>query len=97
MERRALYFSRVVESALRLVRSTIGKTIEVRCQLESDRYVIANESQIHQVLLNLCTNAAQAMRSGGVITGGADQRGSILGRSGKSSRASSQTTCSPET
>jgi signal transduction histidine kinase len=68
VERKALLFSRVVESALRLVRSTIGKTIEVRCQLESDRYVIANESQIHQVLLNLCTNAAQAMRSGGVIT-----------------------------
>jgi signal transduction histidine kinase/DNA-binding response OmpR family regulator len=69
VERAPLRFSRLVESALRLVRSTVGRAIEVRSQIDSDRYVIANESQIHQVLLNLCTNAAHAMGAdGGVIS-----------------------------
>lgn len=68
IERCAVPFAKVVEDALRLVRSTIGKNNKVQATLATERSVIANESQIHQVLLNLCTNAAHAMApNGGTI------------------------------
>ncbi len=68
-ERHATVFSNVVEDALRLVRSTIGKVNKVQVTISTDRSVIANDSQIQQVLLNLCTNAAHAMApTGGTIS-----------------------------
>jgi signal transduction histidine kinase/DNA-binding response OmpR family regulator len=68
-ERHAVVFSKVVEDALRLVRSTIGKINKVQVTLSTDRVVTANETQIQQILLNLCTNAAQAMApAGGTVT-----------------------------
>lgn len=69
IERRTLVFSKVVEDSLRLVRSTIGKNNKLLYSSTTDRSTSANESQIQQVLLNLCTNAAQAMApNGGTIT-----------------------------
>ena len=69
IERRPVVFSKVVEDALRLVRSTIGRMNKVQVTITTDRSVTANENQIQQVLLNLCTNAAHAMApSGGIIT-----------------------------
>jgi PAS domain S-box-containing protein len=56
----------VVEEALRLLRATIPSTISIRVVTEPvcDR-VLADASQIHQVVLNLCTNAFQAMEETG--------------------------------
>ncbi|HLP08236.1 MAG TPA: ATP-binding protein, partial [Opitutaceae bacterium] len=69
VERRPVRFADVVEGAVRLARATLPKTTSIACQLDSDLLVAANENQIHQVLLNLCTNAAHAMRPmGGTIT-----------------------------
>jgi len=69
IERHAVVFSKVIEDALRLARSTLSKTNKIQLSLLTDRTVIANESQIQQILLNLCTNAAQAMApAGGTIT-----------------------------
>jgi PAS domain S-box-containing protein len=56
--------SRVVEEALRLVRAGLPSTIEIKRRLF--RGVIrADPTQIHQVVVNLCSNAAHAMRCGG--------------------------------
>jgi signal transduction histidine kinase/DNA-binding response OmpR family regulator len=69
VERKPVRFAGLVENALRLVRSTMAKNVQVDCRLETELFVAANENQIHQVLLNLCTNAAHAMRPrGGTIT-----------------------------
>jgi len=69
IERRAVVFSKVIEDALRLARSTLNKNNKVQLSLLTERTVIANESQIQQIMLNLCTNAAQAMApAGGTIT-----------------------------
>ena len=59
-----------VEEVLKLLRSTLPATIEIRQSLaETPGLVMADSSQIHQVLMNLCTNAAQAMNTGeGVLT-----------------------------
>jgi PAS domain S-box-containing protein len=58
----------VAKEVLKLIRATIPTTIEIESQIESDSLIFGNQTQIHQVLMNLCTNAAHAMEdSGGVL------------------------------
>jgi signal transduction histidine kinase len=57
----------VFKEALKLLRASLPTTIEIRSKIESDSLVAADSSQIHQVLMNLCTNAAHAMRENGGI------------------------------
>jgi len=59
----------VIREAARLLRSSIPSSIEIRQQLDSDSFVNADPTQIHQVIMNLCTNAFQAMEpEEGVLT-----------------------------
>ncbi|MEW6264152.1 MAG: PAS domain S-box protein [Thermodesulfobacteriota bacterium] len=62
----------IVWDALKLLRSTLPSTIEIRqdSTIPPGRgIVLADPIQIHQVLMNLCGNAAQAMRAtGGVLS-----------------------------
>ncbi len=68
-EKTPLYLESVVEEAVQLIRASIPATIEIRTQIEQDLgIVLADETQIHQVIMNLCTNAAQAMPLGGTLT-----------------------------
>lgn len=56
----------VVREVLGLVRASIPSTIEIIQSLEVDGcHVLVNPTHIHQVVLNLCTNAYHAMREGG--------------------------------
>jgi CheY-like chemotaxis protein len=56
----------LVREMLSLLRASLPSTIEIRQHLETDvGIVMAAPSQIHQVLLNLCTNAEHAMRTTG--------------------------------
>jgi PAS domain S-box-containing protein len=58
----------VTKEVLKLVRSTIPTTIEIRQNLDSDSWIMGNATQVHQILMNLCANAAHAMEeSGGVL------------------------------
>lgn len=69
-EFQALHVQPVVKEALKLLRSSIPTTISFEQDLDEDKaLVIADPSQIHQVVMNLCTNAYHAMRdSGGTLT-----------------------------
>jgi PAS domain S-box-containing protein len=62
----------IVHETIKMVRATIPSTIEIQSELESSTGVIlADLTQINQVLLNLCTNSAQAMAGkGGILTVG---------------------------
>lgn len=56
----------IVSEALKLLRPSIPSTITIELDVEpSCRNVMADPSQIHQVIVNLCTNAFQAMETGG--------------------------------
>ncbi|MEW6428270.1 MAG: ATP-binding protein [Thermodesulfobacteriota bacterium] len=68
-EKAPVQISLIVEEALKLLRASIPSTIEIRQQIQCQALVLADSTQIHQVLLNLCTNAYQAMQEqGGVLT-----------------------------
>ena len=58
----------VISEALKLLRASIPTTIEIRQSLLSDSLVMGDPTQIHQILMNLCTNAQHAMgETGGIL------------------------------
>jgi PAS domain S-box-containing protein len=58
----------IVKEALKLLRASLPSTIEIRETLTSPATVLGDPTQIHQVVVNLCTNAGYAMREqGGVL------------------------------
>ncbi|BBO84609.1 hypothetical protein DSCO28_51750 [Desulfosarcina ovata subsp. sediminis] len=57
----------IAKEVLKLIRSSIPATIEVKPAVESDSLIMGNATRIHQILMNLCTNAAHAMRNKGGI------------------------------
>ncbi len=62
----------VVNEALKLLRPSLPSTIEIRHEISlspEDGVIFADPTEIHQVIVNLCTNAAHAMRAkGGVLS-----------------------------
>jgi signal transduction histidine kinase/ActR/RegA family two-component response regulator len=60
-----LQVSSIVKEALRLIRSSLPTTIAIRKTIEAnDSIIVGNATQVHQILMNLCTNAAHAMAGG---------------------------------
>jgi nitrogen-specific signal transduction histidine kinase/ActR/RegA family two-component response regulator len=58
----------VVTEAMRLMRPALPSTIDIRLNVASEAYVEGDPTQIHQIVMNLCTNAYQAMKErGGVL------------------------------
>ena len=64
-EKRPIQLGPIVKEALKMLRATLPSTIGVEMKVSSDAVVLADPIQIHQVLMNLCTNAAHAMRDTG--------------------------------
>ncbi|MBI9088373.1 MAG: response regulator [Desulfobacterium sp.] len=59
----------VVGEALKLLRSSLPATIKIRDEIRSKALVMADPTNIHQVVINLCTNAHHAMGdTGGTLT-----------------------------
>jgi len=58
----------IIKEALKLLRASLPTTIEIHEHIERDTGTIeADPTQVHQVLMNLCTNAGHAMREKGGI------------------------------
>lgn len=58
----------ILKEAVHLLRASIPTTIDIQLDIDSDcKPVLADQTQIHQVILNLCTNAAQSMENEGGI------------------------------
>ncbi len=69
-ERTPLACHSVVENALVLVRSTLPVNVTLQAQINSNTpNILANATQVHQVVTNICINSAQAFGdSPGIIT-----------------------------
>jgi len=67
-----LHLIPLIKQVMELLRATLPSSIEIRREIESargDDLILADATQVHQVLMNLVTNAAHAMRErGGLLT-----------------------------
>jgi signal transduction histidine kinase/ActR/RegA family two-component response regulator len=59
----------VIREAIKFLKASIPKSVEIRADIVNhDTLVLADATQIHQVVMNLCTNAYHAMRdTGGIL------------------------------
>ncbi len=65
-QRHPLKLSTVVNDALKLLHATLPSSIQITFALNTDKdVVVADATEMHQVIMNLGTNAGHAMRSGG--------------------------------
>jgi len=67
-QRKPVQLGLIVKEALKLLRSTLPVNIEIISRIEAkDCFILANPTQFHQVIMNLCTNAIHAMKDNGGI------------------------------
>ena len=65
-EMKSLDLGPLVKESLKLLRATLPTTIEIRSDIGPGLHtVLGDATQMHQVLINLCTNGAHAMRERG--------------------------------
>lgn len=70
LEQKPIKLIPVVKDSIKFLRSMIPTSIDIRQNiLATDETVLADPTQIHQVMINLCTNASHAMQETGGILG----------------------------
>lgn len=68
-EKKPVFMQQIIGESLELLRASLPSTIEIKQSMTSKVYPIdADSTQIHQILMNLCTNAAHAMADGGILS-----------------------------
>ena len=75
-DQKPLKLSLIIKEALKLLRASTLPSIEIHHDIETESdTVLADPVQMHQIVMNLCTNAAYAMRlDGGVLSVRLDQK-----------------------
>ena len=72
-ERITLQPHHLIKEIVKILKDTLPKTIEIEFEASKDLSVVAGDAtQLHQVLMNFCVNARDAMPSGGKLTIKAD-------------------------
>ena len=67
-ESKPLALNPAVKEPIKLLRASLPASIEIREHITSqDIIVLADPVQVHQITMNLCTNAAHAMPQGGIL------------------------------
>jgi two-component system cell cycle sensor histidine kinase/response regulator CckA len=61
-ERRPLKAEPLIKETLNFLRASLPKTVEIRESLQKETgFILADPTQIHQIVMNLCSNAGYAM------------------------------------
>jgi PAS domain S-box-containing protein len=68
--RKPVRINRIVIEALKLIRASLPSTIEIRQDIEKENTLVNTDpTEIHQIIMNFCTNALHAMEGkGGVLS-----------------------------
>jgi len=67
-ERVTLQASNLISEITQLLRETLPRSIKIRTDISNDLWTISGDfTQLHQVLMNLCVNARDAMPDGGIL------------------------------
>jgi len=51
----------LAKEVLKFIRASVPAIIEIKQNIQSDAYIMGSPTQVHQILMNLCTNAVDAM------------------------------------
>ncbi|MDQ1271022.1 MAG: Histidine kinase [Thermodesulfobacteriota bacterium] len=62
---RPLKVEPIIKEVLQLLRASLPSTIEIQSDINNKSLIMGDPTQIHQVILNLCTNAGHAMQENG--------------------------------
>ncbi len=66
MEQHPIELTPLIKETLKFLRSSLPETIEIDFAADTEEpIVVASPAQIHQILMNFCTNAAHAMKDSG--------------------------------
>ncbi|MCD4720242.1 MAG: GAF domain-containing protein, partial [Desulfobacula sp.] len=65
----SIKISLIAKETVKLIRASIPTTIDIKQEINSNSKIIANPTRVHQIFMNLLTNASHAMeKSGGILT-----------------------------
>ncbi len=64
-ERQPVQLGALTNEALKLMRASLPANIDIQQHIRSQEYVLADPTQMHQVIMNLCANAGQALPAEG--------------------------------
>jgi two-component system, cell cycle sensor histidine kinase and response regulator CckA len=68
-DRTLLQLNHLIREIQQVIKETFPKSIELSCQIPQNLWAVSGDvTQLHQVLMNLCVNARDAMPDGGTLT-----------------------------
>ncbi len=68
-ERNVLQVAHIISEIREIVEETFPRSIKIRTDIHKDLFTISGDAtQLHQVVMNLCVNARDAMSDGGILS-----------------------------
>jgi len=67
-DKKPVQIQQIISESMELIRPSLSPTIKIDLNLIETPTILADSTQIHQVIVNLCINAGHAMADGGTLS-----------------------------